>query len=135
MVNRHHKDLLAWQKARRLAGTIYRVSTQFPDDEQFGLTSQCRRASISVLSNISEGAGRGSDKEFRQFLYVARGSVAELEAQLLVAADLDFLATEDPVFAEIAEVGRLVNGLTNTLNRALTQSALPGSRKSLWISR
>lgn len=120
---RNHKDLVVWQKARQLAAAVYQLSTQFPTPEQFGLTAQCRRASISILSNIAEGTGRGSDREFRQFLYVARGSIAELESQLLVAADLGLLAAEHPIFSDIAEVGRMLNGLIGAITRTLEEIA------------
>ena len=116
---RHHKDLVVWQKARHLAASVYKLSTHFPNHELYGLVSQCRRASISILSNISEGSGRGSDKEFRQFLYIARGSIAELESQLLVASDLAFLSADDSIFPEIAEVGRILNGLIAAISQAI----------------
>jgi four helix bundle protein len=113
----NHKDLTVWQKARQLTVAIYKLSDRFPSNERFALVDQCRRAAISVLSNVAEGAGRGGDKEFRQFLYLARGSLAELESQLLVATDLDFLNADHPVFADIAETGRLLNGLITKLSR------------------
>lgn len=114
---RSHKDLVVWQKARLLTVTVYKLSAQFPKSEQFGLTDQCRRAAVSVLSNIAEGAGRGSNREFGQFLYVARGSLAELESQLLIAGDLGFCTEDNPVFHDIAEVGRLLNGLIAATRR------------------
>ena len=117
---RYHKDLIAWQKARRLAVLIYHTTAAFPKTEQHGLMSQTRRAAISVLSNISEGAARGTNKEFRRFLYTARGSLAELEAQLLVAEDLGFLASDITPHSEIAEVGRLINGLLKALQSNLS---------------
>jgi len=122
-MSRNHKDLMLWQKARRLAVTVHQATSGFPAEEQFGLVSQCRRAGISILSNVSEGAARGSDKEFRQFLYIARGSVAELEAQALVASDLGFIAIDHPLLADIAEVGRLINGLLAATNRAISSLA------------
>jgi len=117
--SRSHKNLVVWQKARQLTVAVYKQSALFPGTEQYGLVSQCRRASISILSNISEGSGRGSDKEFRQFPYIARGSLAELEAQLLVATDLDFLAAEHAIFVDIAEIGRMINGLIAAMTRSI----------------
>jgi four helix bundle protein len=117
---RSHKDLIVWQKTRLLTVAVYKLSTLFPKSEQFSLVDQCRRASISVLSNIAEGAGRGGDKEFRQFLYLARGSLAELESQLLVSSDLGFVKNEHPIFDDIAEVGRMLNGLIASATRSLT---------------
>jgi four helix bundle protein len=120
---RSHKDLLAWQKARRLVISLYRASATFPSCEQFGLALQCRRAGVSVLTNISEGAARGSDREFRQFLYIARGSLAELEAQTLVASDLGYVGIDDVLHANIAEVGRLINGLVTATQNAMSSPA------------
>ena len=115
-----YRELVAWQRARQLAVTVYRLSERFPGAEQFALTNQARRAAISVLSNIAEGAGRGGDREFRQFLYLSRGSLAELESQLLVASDLRYLPDDHPVFAECAEVGRVLNGLITSLTRKMS---------------
>jgi four helix bundle protein len=125
LMTRNHKDLIVWQKARRLAVTLYQATSKFPSVEQFGLIAQSRRAGISVLSNISEGAARGTDKEFRHFLYVARGSMAELEAQLLVARDLGYLSDGETLLAEISEVGRLINGLISATNRRASSLANP----------
>jgi four helix bundle protein len=83
-----YKDLLVWQKAKALAVEIYRATERFPKNEIFGLTSQMRRAAISVASNIAEGQGRGSKPDFVKFLCVARGSLLELETQLEIALEL-----------------------------------------------
>ena len=120
--SRSHKDLVVWQKARLLTVAVYKLSAQFPKLEQFALVDQCRRASISILSNIAEGAGRGGNKEFRQFLYLSRGSLAELESQLLVASDLGLLAAENAIFADLAEIGRMLNGLIASMTRKLERS-------------
>ena len=82
---RSYQDLVAWQKAMDLVTKIYQVSHKFPREEIFALTSQLRRAAVSVPSNIAEGQGRNSTKEFRQFLAISLGSVAELETQLIIA--------------------------------------------------
>ncbi len=87
---RPHHDLKVWQDAMALARAVYAVSARFPPDERYGLTSQMRRAAVSVPSNIAEGCGRGSGRELLQFLYVARGSLAELETQLRLADDFGF---------------------------------------------
>ncbi|HXG31488.1 MAG TPA: four helix bundle protein [Thermodesulfobacteriota bacterium] len=84
-----HKDLEVWKEAMRLAKTVYGVTTSFPKDEIYGLTAQMRRAA-SIPSNIAEGAARSSKKEFIQFLYVALGSLAELETQWLLVKELGF---------------------------------------------
>ncbi|MGA2358819.1 MAG: four helix bundle protein [Terriglobales bacterium] len=111
----HYRNLIAWQKAKTLALNVYRCTRRFPKDEIYGLTSQMRRAAVSVPSNIAEGKGRYSQKEFVQFLYHARGSLLELETQLSIARDLDYI--DLPVFesfeSETEELGRILNGLIN----------------------
>jgi four helix bundle protein len=86
-----YRDLIAWQKSTRLALDIYRSTQAFPKDELYGLTSQMRRAAVSIASNIAEGKGRFSRKEFVQFLYRARGSLLELETQLFIAGELGYV--------------------------------------------
>ncbi|KAA5544025.1 four helix bundle protein [Adhaeribacter rhizoryzae] len=85
------KELRVWQEAMELAKNVYLISTGFPTDEKFGLTSQVRRAAISIPSNIAEGAGRSSDKEFNHFLSIALGSAYELQTQVLLAESLGFV--------------------------------------------
>ena len=85
-----HKDLDVWKKGMELVERVYSMSRAFPDSERFGLTSQIRRAAVSIPSNISEGAARKSDKELLQFLSIAIGSLAELETQYLIAIRLGF---------------------------------------------
>jgi four helix bundle protein len=86
-----YRDLVVWQKGMKLSRAVYLATTDFPDDERFGLTSQMRRASISIPSNIAEGQGRLATKEFKQFLGIARGSLKELETQILLAIDLGYM--------------------------------------------
>ena len=88
-------DLVAWQKAMELVTEIYKVSQKFPKEEMFGLTSQIRRAAVSIPSNIAEGRGKSSTGEFQQFLYHARGSLAEVETQLLIAINLGYLKSQN----------------------------------------
>ncbi|MBZ5665014.1 MAG: four helix bundle protein [Acidobacteriia bacterium] len=111
----NYRDLIAWQKARHLALNVYRCTRRFPRDEIYGLSSQMRRAAVSVPSNIAEGKGRYSHKEFVQFLYHARGSLLELETQVSIARDLEYI--DLPVFEtlelETEELGRILNGLIN----------------------
>jgi four helix bundle protein len=115
---RNYRDLIAWQKAMDLVVLFYTASAKFPKQELYGLTSQARRAAISVPSNIAEGQGRRSTQEFLHFLSVARGSVCELETQTLIAQRLNYL--DEKLTAEVmvlaAEVGRLLNGLSNSLS-------------------
>lgn len=111
----HYRNLIAWQKAKTLALNVYRCTRRFPKDEIYGLTSQMRRAAVSVPSNIAEGKGRYSHKDFVHFLYQARGSLLELETQLSIAHDLEYI--EQPAFesleSETEELGRILNGLIN----------------------
>ena len=83
-----YRTLDAWKASRTLAVHIYRATSRFPHHERFGLISQMRRAAVSIMANIAEGAGRGSDAEFRSFLHIARGSLYELESQCLLAQEL-----------------------------------------------
>jgi len=101
---RPHHDLRVWQDAMELVTRIYSVTGTFPAEERFGLTSQIRRASISVPSNIAEGAARGSRKEFIHFLTIARGSLSELDTQLRIARNLEYVAD---IAALIVDVERL----------------------------
>jgi four helix bundle protein len=114
---RTFRELVVWQKAMNLVTEIYRVTQKFPKEEIFGLISQLRRAAVSVPSNIAEGQGRLTEKEFRQFLGNARGSLAEVETQITIAKNLGFL--DDPDFqnlsAKITEVARVLNGLISSV--------------------
>ena len=112
-----YKDLIVWHKARVLASEIYRITEPFPKAELYGLTSQLRRAAISVVSNIAEGQGRLTKGEFQQFLGHSRGSLLELETQLLISVDLNYFTAEEftRIEARIAEVRRLLNGLLDSL--------------------
>ena len=86
-----HKDLEVWQLGMDLVEKIYKVTKSFPKEEQYGLTSQMRRSAISIPSNIAEGAARKGNAEFIQFLYIALGSLSELETQFLIAQRLNYL--------------------------------------------
>jgi four helix bundle protein len=115
-----YRELIAWQKAIRLVTEIYRATRQFPRDELYGLTSQLRRAAVSVPSNIAEGQARFSRKEFHHFLSQARGSLVEIETQLIIAQNLAYLPTQhsEPLLAQTAELGRILNGLIASIKRA-----------------
>ena len=114
---RSYRDLIVWQKAVELVTDLYRVSKKFPSEELFGLTSQLRRAAISVPSNIAEGQGRLGRKEFQHFLGNARGSLWEVETQIIIARKLDYLseAEMNDILELSAEVGRILNGLLSSL--------------------
>ena len=108
-----YRDLVVWQKALQFVTEIYQVTGSFPDNERFGLVSQLRRAAVSIPSNIAEGQGRLTEGEFRQFLGHARGSLLEVETQLLIAHELGFLSSVrfSAIEERSKEVGRLLNGL------------------------
>ena len=89
-MTRKHYELRAWQLSMQLVKDIYQHTSLFPNDEKFGLTNQMRRAAVSVASNIAEGAARGSNADFLRFLFMARGSLSEVETQLLIAESLNF---------------------------------------------
>ncbi|SMB88624.1 four helix bundle protein [Desulfonispora thiosulfatigenes DSM 11270] len=109
--------LLVWQRSHELVLNIYEVTKDFPKDEQFGLTSQIRRAAVSVPSNIVEGKARGSSKEYKRFLLMARGSLEETKYQLLLAKDLKYI--DEKKYKEVLnlamETGRLLAGLIKSL--------------------
>lgn len=108
-----YEDLKAWQVAMELILDIYRATRSFPEGEKYGLTSQIRRAAVSVASNIAEGKGRASDKELLQFLNHARGSLYEVQTQLAIAERLGYLNDKQnrALALNAAEAGRLLNGL------------------------
>ncbi|HVG31173.1 MAG TPA: four helix bundle protein [Pyrinomonadaceae bacterium] len=111
---RPHEHLDVWNKAMDLVVKVYRSTESFPKDERFGLTSQIRRAAVSVPANIAEGAARQSGKEFAYFLSNAQGSASELETELLIAHRLGFLG--EPTYrglrAELDGIGRMIIGLS-----------------------
>jgi four helix bundle protein len=112
-----YQDLIAWQKAMDLTEEIYKASHGFPKDELYGLTSQLRRAVVSVPSNIAEGQGRLTPGEFKQFLGHARGSLLETETQILLAGRLHYVSPEEAnrLLKLSAEVGKILNGLIGSI--------------------
>jgi four helix bundle protein len=122
------RDLFAWQEGHKLALTIYSATKHFPREEVFGLTSQIRRASISVTSNIAEGFARNSKKEKAQFYYTALGSLAELKSQLLISKDVGYISNEqfDALESLASHVGKILNGLIRS-NRQISKFPPPTS--------
>jgi four helix bundle protein len=114
---KHYKDLLVWQKGMNLAKLVYKLTAKFPSEERYGLTSQLRRAAVSVPSNIAEGQARQSTREFIQFLSHAEGSLAEVETQLLLSVELEFAKQADvqPSLQEIDELQKMLVGLRKKL--------------------
>ena len=110
-----HCDLVAWQEAMTLVEAVYRDTNGFPQREMFGLTAQIRRAAISIVSNIAEGAARNSRKEFTQFVGISCGSIAVLETQLALSVRFGFLGSEAECIGQTARVGKLVRNLRKSL--------------------
>ncbi len=106
-----HRKLIAWQLSMQLATDVYQLTGQFPDSERYGLVSQMRRASVSVPSNIAEGAARLYRREFRRYLSNARGSLMELETQLILAERLEYTAETSHLHTTINRIFALLNGL------------------------
>ena len=125
-------DLIVWQRAIELSVCIYRLTRSFPKEELYGLTSQMRRASVSVASNIAEGRGRLNPAEFRQFLGLAQGSTYELQTQLLVAKKLGLGRNEAINEAETLsnEVSKMLGSFIQTLNGKPASKSLIHNRKS-----
>lgn len=117
---RSYKDLMVWQKARVLVKAVYDVSSAFPQEERFGLTSQIRRAAVSVPSNIAEGHSRSGTKDYIRFLSMAIGSLAEVETQLLLAMDLNFIDPSDTekIILHIEEMQKMLHTLRNKLKQS-----------------
>ncbi len=113
----HYRDLIAWQKGIDLVVAVYEATYGFPQREIYGLTSQVRRAAVSVPSNIAEGQGRGTPNEFGHGLRVAHGSLLESETQLIIARRLGYLDTSktESLLTQTAEVGRIINGLIKSI--------------------
>ncbi len=112
-----YKELMVWQKAMDLTQQIYEQTANFPADEKFGLVSQMRRCSVSIASNIAEGAGRNSNGEFNQFLGIAQGSAFELETQVLLATRMNFLEPEvgESLIEEITSISNMIFKLKQNL--------------------
>ena len=108
-----YRDLIVWQKARELVTDIYRITKVFPKDELYGLTSQLRRAGLSIASNLAEGHGRNSRSEFHHFVGISRGSLSEVETQLEIAKGLGYLesSSADELLRKSAILGRMLTGL------------------------
>jgi four helix bundle protein len=111
------RQLQVWEKSHQLALAVYKATREFPKEELYGLTSQIRRASMSVPTNIAEGCGRYTDAEFARFLQIAMGSASETEYQLLLAKDLGFLSNElyKKLHIDVEEVKRMLASLIITI--------------------
>ncbi|MFA7359822.1 MAG: four helix bundle protein [Candidatus Kapaibacterium sp.] len=114
---RSHKDLEVWKKSVELVTNVYEISREFPKEEMYCMTNQIRRAAISIPSNIAEGAGRFHNKEFIQFLYISLGSCSELETQLIICSNLNFIDSSrlNSLTSKIFIIRRLLLGLIKSL--------------------
>ena len=119
---RPHENLEVWSRAIEFVVTVYKETSEFPKEEKFGLTSQIRRAAVSVPANIAEGAARQSSKEFSHFLFIAQGSASELETELLIAQRLGYLEQNayEGMYKEINTIARMIVGLSQHLKRKVT---------------
>jgi four helix bundle protein len=106
-----HSDLEVWKKAIDFVADVYKITGRFPKEEVYGLTSQIRRAAVSIPSNIAEGSARQSDKEFIQFLYIALGSVVEVETQFIIASRIGYLERTEEIIKETESIRRMLLGL------------------------
>ena len=113
------KKLGVWQKSYDLTLGVYRLTNKFPQDERYGITSQLRRAASSVPANISEGYERNHRKEYLQFLYIAKGSLGEIETFLMLSRDLGYLSVDEYSILELqrAEIGKMLMGLISLLSK------------------
>ncbi len=110
-----YQDLLVWQKAMSLVTDIYRITSEFPPEERYGLTSQVRRAAVSIPSYIAEGQAMPTRGELLQFLGYAKGSLAELDTQLRIAENLGYLHDSDTLFGDLFDVRQMLSGLVSSL--------------------
>ena len=126
-----YRDLRVWQLAMQLVVEVYALTRAFPKEEIYGLTSQMRRSAVSVPSNIAEGKGRSTDRDRALFFCHARGSLLELETQILIAQELEYVATleADRLMANSAQLGRMLNALIQSLKNAEVQG-----KGSVWAN-
>lgn len=119
------KELKVWHKAHALALGVYKATKDFPREEMYGLTSQIRRAAVSISANIAEGCGRRSDGEFVRFLQIARGSASEMECHLLLARDLQFLSDHayQDLDGKLTEVQRMLTSLVISVEEKMKSTA------------
>lgn len=116
-----YKELIVWQKSMQLVTTIYKISKLFPSDENFGLTSQIRRCTVSIPSNIAEGFGRNSTKNFIRFLQITIGSLFEFQTQIEIALNLEYIKKETylNVYNNRREIEAMLSSLINKLNQKI----------------
>jgi len=118
---KNHKELEVWQRSFKLCKAIYQLTTEFPSEERFGLTSQIRRNAVSIPSNIAEGYNRNSTRDYVRFLWVANGSIAELDTQLLLSAEMKMGPTDriHAAIDELSHIERMLRALIRSLDKKL----------------
>ena len=123
-----YRQLIAWQRAIAVVTKVYSLTSGFPREEVYGLTSQLRRAAVSIPSNIAEGQGRATKGEFIQFLCHARGSLFETETQIAISRNLGYITAEqqEQFYNELSELGRILNGLITSLQQKQTRRLATG---------
>jgi four helix bundle protein len=133
---RSYQDLEVWQKAMELVEDCYRLTSGFPKEEVYGLSSQLQRSAVSVAANIAEGRERGSTREFLRHLSIAGGSLAELETHILIGQRLDYIneASGNELMDKTARIGRMLNGLRRSLQQR-TRSPAPSPRPPVPVRR
>ena len=116
-----HRDLDVWKKSVLLVTTVYEVTKGFPKEEIYGITNQIRRSAVSVPSNIAEGSARQGNKEYVQFLYISLGSLTELETQLIIARNLEYLSENDfdSLMGNLTEIGKMIIGLIKYIKKQM----------------
>lgn len=114
------KDLIVWRKSRELVKFLYELTVKFPQEEKYGLVSQIRRSAISIPSNIAEGCGKSSSKEFTRFLEIANSSCYEIETQIIISTDLRFITDDDfiSVNEKIQEIQKMLFALRKSVNKS-----------------
>lgn len=117
---RSHEDLIIWKESLELVKLTYRQTANFPDEERFILVNHLRKSAISILSNIAEGAGRGSPNEFIRFLNISQGSLAELHAQFIVSKELEYIRDLDEVNTLIFRLRKMISALIKSLKKPRT---------------
>jgi four helix bundle protein len=130
-----YRDLLMWQKGIDLVVEAYRVTAQFPKSEIYGLTSQIRRAASSIPANIAEGYGRGSRRDYAQFLFIAQGSLKEFETHIIVSEKLSYLTAsqKDRLLSQTDELGRMLGSLIRKLKASSSASTPYTLNPTPWI--
>ena len=118
---KNYRELNVWQKSYHLCLLIYKITKEFPEDERYGLTAQARRSAVSIPSNIAEGYGRKTTSDYLRFLYIAYGSLCELETQMSISGDLNYIKPEkiDEINDDISEVERMLKALIRSLEEKI----------------